>query len=344
MVTLANAMADNNLIVDLLIVRKEGAFLNLPSPKVRVIELKAKKTRYVFHSLWRYLKHHKPDVLLSALTEVNLAAILCARATFSTVKLIVSEHNIPSIDLRHNAPFARKVAYWSMRWLYRMADEIVAVSHGVACDVAAHCRIPVDRVRIIYNPVPANPIRLSAMELPTHPWFGRDEPPVILGVGRLTPQKDFATLIKAFATVRKSRRVRLVILGEGGERSALRELAVKLGVHDDVDLPGFQENPFPIMARAAVVVVASAWEGLSLVLIEAMACGTPVVSTNCFSGPAEVLDNGRFGPLVPVGNVFEMASAITKTIDKPLPPSVLQERAREFSVAKAYDRYMTLVQ
>jgi len=170
-----------------------------------------------------------------------------------------------------------------------------------------------------------------------------------LGVGRLDPQKDFPTLIRAFARVRAQRPARLIVLGaEGHERHSkyvaeLKALPARLGIADDVDLPGFRHNPFAFMSRAAVFVLSSIYEGLGNVLIEALACGTPVVSTDCPSGPAEILEGGRFGALVPVGDDAAMAAAIAATLDRPPAAATLRERARMFSVERAVDRYLDLM-
>jgi glycosyltransferase involved in cell wall biosynthesis len=175
----------------------------------------------------------------------------------------------------------------------------------------------------------------------THPWFAPDQPPVILGVGRLTAQKDFVNLLRAFAIVKQSRPSRLVILGDGPERAALGDLIDRLDLVSDVDMPGFDANPYSYMSRAAVFVLSSAWEGLPTVLIEAMACGTPVVATDCRSGPAEILVGGRFGELVPVGDAAALAAAILRTLERPS-PQALRVRAGDFSIERAVDRYADL--
>jgi glycosyltransferase involved in cell wall biosynthesis len=166
---------------------------------------------------------------------------------------------------------------------------------------------------------------------------------VILGAGRLTAQKDFPTLIRAFALARAAQPMRLILLGEGELREPLRALAADLGIAAQVDLPGFVENPYAFMSRAHVFVLSSAWEGFGLVLVEAMACGTPVVSTDCPAGPAEILMGGRFGRLVPVGDAGAMAEAIRATLADPLPADRLRSRAGDFSLEKIGDEYFELL-
>jgi glycosyltransferase involved in cell wall biosynthesis len=165
------------------------------------------------------------------------------------------------------------------------------------------------------------------------------EPPVILGVGRLTVQKDFPTLIRAFARVRQKRNARLLILGEGELRSELNALVAELGLQADVALPGFVENPFVFMRHASLFVLSSAWEGFGNVLVEAMACGMPVVSTDCPSGPAEILQNGKWGRLVPVGDVQALSEALLATLEESTHPDVAA-RAAECSVDRAVEGYL----
>jgi glycosyltransferase involved in cell wall biosynthesis len=233
---------------------------------------------------------------------------------------------------------------------YLTADAIVTVSHGVADDLALHAGIPRERITTIYNPV-VTPDLLDKAQAPLdHPWFTPGAPPVVLGVGRLHAQKDFPTLLKAFARVRAKQEARLMILGEGKnarkntvQRTALTALAAQLGVAADVALPGFVDNPFAYMARAAVFALSSAWEGLPGVLIQAMACGCPVVSTDCPSGPAEILENGEYGSLVPVGDDLSLANAILSTLNAPPARDRLQARAAMFSVDRTADRYLEVL-
>ena len=182
-----------------------------------------------------------------------------------------------------------------------------------------------------------------AAETPAHPWLRDPKVPVCLAAGRLCPQKDYPTLIRAFATLAETRPLRLLILGDGPDRADLESLIRQLGLADRVALPGFAENPFSAMARAGVFVLSSAWEGLPGVLIQAMACGTPVVATDCPSGPREVLVDGRYGPLVPVGDPEALAQAIGETLDRPLGAELLKARASDFELAAVTRRYLEVL-
>jgi glycosyltransferase involved in cell wall biosynthesis len=226
-----------------------------------------------------------------------------------------------------------------------MADAVVAVSDGVADGLAAATGLPRDRITTIYNPVVSPAMLVKAAEPTPHPWLESGQPPVILGVGRLVPQKDFPTLIRAFARLRSEGPVRLLIVGPGSTeaQAELRSLATALGGAEDMELPGSILNPFAYMARAGVFVLSSAWEGFGNVLVEALACGCPVVSTDCPSGPAEILDGGRYGALVPVGDDRAMAEAILAALAHPPERAALTARGAEFSVDRAVERYLAII-
>ena len=200
-----------------------------------------------------------------------------------------------------------------------------------------------EKVRTIYNPVVTEDLAVQAQAPLAHPWFDVDASeriPVVLAAGRLTGQKDYPTLLRAFKEVRNQRPARLMILGEGQQRSALEALVKDLGIQEDVSLPGFVDNPFAYMARADLFVLSSAWEGLPGVLIQAMACGCPVVSTDCPSGPREILEGGTYGPLVEVGDARGLAEAMLSTLESSVPPPQLKARASDFSVEAISDEYL----
>jgi glycosyltransferase involved in cell wall biosynthesis len=227
---------------------------------------------------------------------------------------------------------------------YPWADGVVGVSLGVAKDLAHITNLPLEHIQVIYNPAVTPELAEKAKESVAHPWFTSEETPVVLGVGKLELQKDFPTLIHAFAKVRQVRTARLVILGWGPEpdRLKLEALVRELGLEGDVAMPGYVENPYAYMARAAVFVLSSAWEGFGNVLVEALAVATPVVSTNCESGPAEILDHGKYGSLVPVGDSQALAEAILKVLagkSKPVDLSWLNQ----FSLETITQQYLDLL-
>jgi glycosyltransferase involved in cell wall biosynthesis len=259
--------------------------------------------------------------------------------------VIATERNTTTASTRRGTKWKRRYLPALLRRAYPMADAVVAVSDGVADHLARTTGLPRAAIRTIHNPVVGPDLPALAAEPVDHPWFRPGGPPVVLGVGRLVAQKDFPTLLRAFAAVRRRRPARLVILGEGtaAARGALRSLAAELGCADDVDLLGFVANPFAYMARASAFALSSLHEGLPGVLIQAMACGCPVVSTDCPSGPAEILDGGRYGELVPVGDAEALGEVVLRALAAPPERDLLTARADLFSVDRAAARYEALL-
>lgn len=342
MVTVANSFAERGYKVDLVLAKAEGPYMAEVHSSVRVVDLKSGRVLRSLPGLVRYLRHAQPTALLSALSHANVVAVVAHWLANSKARLVVSERNTLSMTLENGKSWRTRWVHHFMRLTYPRADAIVAVSNGVRDDLATVLGLSPSRIHTIYNPVVNEHLLSQSREAVAHSWFAPDEPPVILGVGRLAPQKDFQTLIHAFAQVRQTREVRLVILGEGELRRQLEALVQSLGLENDVALPGFVNNPFAYMRRAAVFVLSSRWEGLPGVLIQAMACGVPVVATDCPSGPAEILENGRWGRLVPVGDVDALAEAIIATLDDKLHPDV-QRRALEFGVERAVEEYLNVL-
>jgi glycosyltransferase involved in cell wall biosynthesis len=301
-------------------------------------------------ALVRYLRRERPDALFSAMPMPNLMAVWARRLAKLPVRVVVSERNTLSAMIDGSPRWRERHLPRLLGHGYRMADAIVAVSDGVADDLTSHAGLPREGITTVYNPVITTELAPLARQPLVHPWFQPAPPPVILGVGSLAARKDFPTLLRAFARVRAQRECRLVILGQGStpEKTAevkaeLTALATSLGVGADVDLPGFVANPFAYMARAGAFVLSSSYEGLPGVLIQALACGCPVVSTDCPSGPAEILDGGRFGALVPVGDDQALAAAIAATLADPIAAERLRARGAMFSVERAVDRYLELM-
>jgi glycosyltransferase involved in cell wall biosynthesis len=229
-----------------------------------------------------------------------------------------------------------------MGYFYPWADEIVAVSKGVADDLALRAHVSRERITVIYNPAINGDFFERAQEPVQHPWFSPTKPPVILAVGRLATEKGFDVLIRAFARVRAQRLAKLMILGEGDQRPYLEALSRELRVEEDVCLAGYEENPYAYMARAQIFVLASHYEGFGLVLVEALALKLPIISTDCESGPREILQNGRYGDLVPVGSVESLAGAILSKLDRGK-QSVPGGWLKNFETSTSLDAYETLI-
>jgi glycosyltransferase involved in cell wall biosynthesis len=341
-VDLVTALAAAGHRVELVLATRRGPYLADVPPDVPVVDLGRARVASALPALAGYLRRRRPQALLATLEHANVAALIAAWAAPGT-RVVVREANTAPQDLAADGGRGRLIG-WAMRRLYPRAHRVVAVSEGVARALRDDLGVPAERVVVIGNPVVTPRVLAGARRAPAHPWFGDGGPPVVLGVGRLAPQKGFDVLLRAFASARARRPCRLVLLGEGGERPALEALAASLGVAEAVALPGFDPDPFPSMAAAGAFVLSSAWEGLPNVLIQAMALGTPAVATDCPSGPAEVTDGGRLGRLVAVGDVAAMADAIVAALDDGRRPMSAAWRARyaPAGVAAEYERVLGL--
>lgn len=339
MVNLANDLAAREFVVDLVLAEAAGPYLAEVGRGVRVVDLRSRSVLRSLPGLARHLSSTRPEVIISALSHANIIAILARMWSRVAARLVISERSVLVAPGMPASSKKDRVVRLLMKLLYPRADTIVAISRGVQDDLEKLLGVPREKVRTIYNPVVTDELTGLASQPSPHPWLSLGNPPVVLGAGRLTEQKDFSSLIRAFALVRRRRNCRLVILGEGEQRGQLESLVRELDLVGDVLLPGFQSNPFAWMSRVNVFVFCSIYEGLGGVLIQAMACGAPVVSTDCPSGPAEILEYGKWGRLVPVGNVGALATAIEATLDEPVHPEV-QLRASFFSVKRSVDDYL----
>jgi glycosyltransferase involved in cell wall biosynthesis len=338
MVTLASGFAARGYAVDVIVAQREGPNAPPAGAGVRVVDLRSKRVLAAMPGLVRYLRRDSPDVLVSALPHANVIAAWARRLAGGQTRLVLTEHNTASLLAENARRLRARVLPRFMRLAYPLADALVAVSDGVADDLARVAAVGRDAVTRIYNPVVFPGLQALAEAPLEHPWADPAEPPFVLGVGRLNAQKDFATLIRAVAELRERRRLRLMILGEGEERASLEALGRELGLGGDLAMPGFVPNPYAYMRRAATFALSSRWEGFGNVLVEAMACGIPVVSTDCPSGPAEILEHGRHGALVPVGDARALAAAIESRLGTS-PSAAAAARARAFSVDAALERY-----
>jgi glycosyltransferase involved in cell wall biosynthesis len=360
---LANALAARGHRVDFVLISSQTRYRDKLSPAVRLVCLDAPEwsrlhtrahrlLRYRWVRVYlgmlpliRYLRRERPEVLLSAANRVTLASVLAWRLAGRPTPLVLRASNYPLANLNLWPPLQSVVRLY-LRWLanrmYPRADAVIAVSDGIAEAIIRLTGLPRTRITTIYNPVVDAALLERAKEPIEHPWFAAVEPPVILSVGRFRIQKDFPTLIRAFALVRSARPARLMILGDGTQRRTLETLVDSLGLQGDVTLPGYAENPLPWMRRASLFVLCSAWEGLPGVLIEALAAGCPVVSTDCPSGPSEILDRGAYGPLVPSRDPQALAQAILAVLDTPPDRDRLLQRAALFSVDVAVEKYLVV--
>lgn len=336
---LVPAIAALGLRVDVLGIDGHGPDIGDAPPDVRRLPLGARHVSTALPGLLAYLRREQPRALLSDKDRVNRIALLARRLAGVPTRVGVRIGTTVSVNLTGRGRVERIIQRASMRWCYPAADSVLVPSQGAAADLASFSGLSRERIDVVPSPVITARMTRLAEEWPTHPWFSDAGLPLVLGVGELSERKDFATLIRAFARLQADRPCRLMILGEGRRRRELEDLIQALGIGDRTALPGFVPNPYPYMARAAVFVSSSRWEGMPVVLIEALALGTPCVACDCPSGPREVLDDGRVGPLVPPGDDEALAVAIDAQLARPRDVHRLREAVaayRDIDSAKAY--------
>lgn len=310
---------------------------------IRLVSLNCQRTFSAIMPLAKFLIAEKPDVIISNLGHNNVIAVWAKMLAGSKTKIIATQHTILSSESSINASFGYRALPFLYKHFLKYADAIVGVSKGVTEDMRKLCNFKSEKLHTIYNPI-VGPDFDQRMNVPVqHVWLSDEDIPVLIAVGRLSDQKDFPTLLRAFAILRKKRSTRLMIVGEGNARAALEQLARELGIANSVELTGFQLNPLPYIKQADVLVMSSLYEGFGNVLVEALACGTPVVSTDCLSGPGEILEGGKYGKLVPVGDAQAMADAMLVTLDSPVDREALRKRGFEFSVEASAAQYISLM-
>jgi glycosyltransferase involved in cell wall biosynthesis len=339
---LAEEFLARGVRVDFFLSKRAGVYVPQIPAEARIFEGFGSVRRSVLR-LARYLRNERPQMLISARPYINLAAIIAAGISRAQTKIVITERVAPLTEIKfHNSARALLIQH-GCRLLYPRASHVVAVSDGVARELAQVIGPARADIKVIYNPVVTERMIEKAKEPLADDWLDASSAPVVLGIGRLTLQKDFPTLIRAFATLRRDMTARLLILGEGEERAALEQLVRALGLESDVHMPGYVVNPYAYLARSSAFVSSSGWEGLPTTLIEALALGTPVVSTDSPGGSREILTDGEFGELVPIGDAEAMARAIKAVLERPPERDRLRERGRKFSAAAAADQYLSLI-
>lgn len=345
MAHLANAIVARGYKLDLVLAKAQGPYLQELSPEVNVIDLKASRVITSLLPLIQYLKNEKPFAMVSAIGHANIVALLARRLSNRATRIVVSERGTISGEYDVAKGFISKLTFKLIPYFYKWADEVCAVSIASAADLVWFTGLPAHRVTTIYNPFNLDSIKRLANEPLNHVWFSSGQPPVILAIGRLNEAKDFPVLIDAFSELRKTTTARLMILGDGELRNELELHAIHCGLsNDDFQLIGFVRNPYAYLSKSELFVLSSRREGLPGVLIEAMACGVPVISTDCKSGPSEILEGGRWGKLVPVGDAKALSCAMREALTTPsckLPD--VRMRAEFFHVDKAVDAYLNLM-
>lgn len=339
-VHLINEFIRQGVDVDLLVADDASPYMGKLDPAVRVVKLPTSHAITSIPAMYRYLRRMAPDAMLTQRIRVNVAALRARWLARSRVPIYVTLNTNLSaqLDSMPSKKRARQLA--KLRHYYPGNDGLIAVSRGVAEDAAALIGIDASRIHPITNPVVTPALFEAAAQPSGHAWLEDKTTQVILAVGRLEPQKDFDTLLRAFAGLRRDRDARLIILGEGKLREPLQALAAELGVAEAVSMPGFVDNPAAYMARADLFVLSSRWEGSPNSLTEAVSLGTPVVATDCPNGPVEILERGRYGPLVEMGDAAGMTAAMKATLDDPLPRDFLRQAGERYTVERSARRYL----
>lgn len=339
-VNLLQALDRSAFVGSLALFRREGPYLDDIPADVAVDILDAGSLWTAWLPLARLIKSKAPGILFSTCSGTNVAACLATLVSGRRHRLVLSERNVV---MRDQPLLKRWLMFAAKRTLYRLADCVTAVSAGVASDLENRLGVDRSRIRIVYNPLLMPELdALSAEHLTTPPFDSTD--PIVLAAGRLVPAKGFDVLLDAFAHVAEGTPAHLVILGEGPLKDELRAQSERLGISHRVHLPGFHKNPFRFMARAAVFVLSSRYEGLPGVLIQAMACGAPAVATRCHAGPTEIIEDGIDGLLVEVDDVRAMAAAIQRLLTEPALRQRLARAGRRRASAFSEEAILPLYQ
>ncbi len=341
-VNLASQIARDGIRVYFIVCDASRPYLDDLDSSIELIVI-SKDRPAMTRELVSLLEQYRATSLFTA-KELGLAVALNAkRQSSSDTRIYLRAITNISARTKHRHLLQRikgELEIHKLRRLYHQLDGIVAVSHGIAEDVHRISGIPLSQIKVAHNPVVTKQLHQRTGQPVDHPWLLQQEIPVILGIGRLTKQKNFELLINAFALVRANRPAKLIILGDGSRKKKLYKQAEKLGVVEDVDLPGFNPNPYSMLHHASLFVLSSNWEGSPNALTEALAVGCPAISTDCPSGPGETLQEGKYGPLVPMNDNKAMAGAIMEVLDNPLPREVLQSAAEKFTVENSAMEYI----
>lgn len=344
MVHLCHGLVEAGYAVDLVLAKVKGEAIQTLPAQVNLVKLGSEHTLTALPRLVRYLQRERPEVLLAAKDRAGRVALRARQLAGVNTRVYIRLGTHLSTALAGKSALARWFRVAPMRRLYNKAAGVIAVSEGVAADTAKLTGMEPQQIHVVHNPVIPPDLATSKRQPVDHPWLEPERDwSVILGVGRLTPQKDFVTLIRAFAKLRQRQEARLIILGEGRQRDELRALAETLGLADSLDLPGFQSNPYAWMAKADLFVLSSRWEGSPNVLTEALACGTPVVATDCPSGPREILGKHKLAPLVEVGNSDALFAAITATLASPPSSQRLEQAINDYTIAASTQGYLQVL-
>lgn len=343
MLNLAAGFASCECDVDLVLASASGAYIDQVDPRVTVVDLGARRVAASLPRLIRYLRRERPAAMLVTHVHANVIALVAKSLSGVDVRLVVRDTESPVEAARRRRTTWNSLIAILARRYYRYADAVVSVCLALREQIATARSISSQKISVIYNPVRVDALTALAAMPAGHAWLDNSDIRTILAIGRLDEQKDFESLIRAFGILRRDMDVKLVILGEGSRRSVLQKLIGTLGLENDVDLPGFAPNPYAFLGKADLFALSSLWEGLPNVLIEALALGTPIVSTDCETGPREILRNGRDGKLVPVADPAAMAVAMREALQNQTRRMPAAESLRRFEFLPVVHQYLDLL-
>lgn len=341
-INLANGLVAEGIPVDLVVGDGSGPMRAELANGVHLVDLQSGRAPNTLLPLARYLRERRPGVMLSVGRSLNGIAWVATKVARYRGPLVLAEHTTVSHALQQDTSRQHQLGALLARQAYRRADTVVSVSQGAARDLMETLAVPAKQIRVLYNPVITDRLEAVAREPADLPWPQNPEIPMLIALGRFAREKNYTGLLDAFAGVRRQRPARLLLLGDGPDRPELEDRVREHGLEDDVAMPGFRANPYAPMARADLLVLSSRHEALPTVLIEALALGVPIVATDCDNGPREILDGGRLGRLVPVGDTEALTAAILAHLEAVHDRDALRARGEEFSVAPRTREYIRL--
>ncbi|WP_454762124.1 glycosyltransferase [Caulobacter segnis] len=342
LVNLSRELVERGHEVTLVLARSPQPNSFTPDPRVRVVWLHTPSITKLVPRLAEHLKSERYDAAFTGMPTSNLALLLARRIAGVKTAIVISERSNPQLEAASSRTWRYRAAFMLQPFIYPWADAIIAVSTDLADALSKFARLPRRRIEVVYNPAYDERSPVTTLSEAPHPWLRDRATPTVVGAGRFRDQKDFSTMLKVIAAVAAERPVRAIILGDGEQRDALKAEAAMLKLNGIVDFPGFVENVGDWLAFSDVFMLTSKWEGFGNILVQALAAGCDIVSTDCPDGPREILDGGRFGHLAPVGDVSALVVALNAALDAPPARETQHSRALDFTVTRSADRYESL--